>query len=82
MLETRNGQIDRRRQIIDNQLLGDVAFDCSEYLLYPVIHRLTTEEKERTAKIAKARTVIFSFQKVMTFFAKTLQNYFLSEKNL
>lgn len=62
MLETGNGQIDRSRQITDNQLLGDVVFDLPEYLLYPVIHPLAAEEKKRAVKIEKVVTVNFSFQ--------------------
>ncbi len=63
MPETRNGYIDRCRQITDNQLLGDVGFDLFEYFLYSVIHPPVAEESERAAKIAKAQTVCSLFKR-------------------
>jgi hypothetical protein len=47
MLETRNGQTNRRRQITYNELSGNVSFDLPEYLLYSVIHLLAREEPPR-----------------------------------
>lgn len=62
MLEAGRRQIDGRRQITDDKLLGDVVFDLFEYYLYSVIHPLLTEEKE-TPEIAKVMTVFSLFNR-------------------
>ncbi len=83
MLETWGRQINRHRQITDNQLLGDVVFDLPEYLLYPVIHPFAREENKSTAELAKAiRYFLFSISIGNDFFGQNVTKLFSRRKKI